>query len=171
MPCMCCCWQGLSLVHLLCHSSPGDRLTREAAPCSSGQCVAMGRCWRRPQWWCAAASACSETSSFASSFASCALPRSIPGSPRQATIPCQRDCDAAEGKLCHSLLGRPRRRCGHRLCHLTAGIQALSRGYWGPLSLITSMLPCQPFCCSLELLWHLPEDTSAVKQPLPGHPV
>lgn len=75
---------------------------------------------------------------------SCALPRSLPGSPRQATVPCQRDCDAAEGKLCHSLLGCSRRRCGHRLRHLTAGIQALFPVVWGLFSLIYQHAPVSP---------------------------
>lgn len=75
---------------------------------------------------------------------SCALPRSLPGSPRQATVPCQRDRDAAEGELCHSLLGRPRRRRGHRLCHLTAGTRLCPQGAGDP-SPLASMLLCQPF--------------------------
>uniref|UniRef100_A0A8B9DZ16 Fibronectin type III domain containing 4 n=1 Tax=Anser cygnoides TaxID=8845 RepID=A0A8B9DZ16_ANSCY len=47
--------------------------------------------------------------------------RPLLGASQQATVPCQCDCDTAEGKLCHSLLGCSRRRCGHRLRHLTAG--------------------------------------------------
>lgn len=150
------------MVPLLCHPSPGTESPEKLLPATRANVLPLAGVGEVPH-----GGVQGKVPVLRRLFLplSCALPRSIPGSPRQATIPCQRDCDAAEGKLCHSLLGRPRRRRGHRLRHLTAGIPALSPA---SLSLLSSMFLCQPFCCSLELLWHMPEDTSAAEQPLTG---